>query len=743
MTVADLLLARSGDPSTALRAGEEVWSWAEVVEAGARRAALFADLRQPGPPHIGVLLGNVPEFAFWIGAASLAGAVIVGINPTRRGGELSDDIRHTHCQLLVTDRAGMALLADVDTGVSPDRVLVVDDPGYQPLLDSVPGAPLPLPPPTGDSLFLLLFTSGTTGAPKAVRCSQGRLAAIGGRIVDLYHLVPEDVCYCIMPLFHGNALMALWIGAVHAGSCVALPPTGKFSATQFIDDVRLYGATYFTDVGKALTYILAAPERPDDADNTLTRGFGNEASDTDVARFERRFGCRVIEGYGSSEGGASITRVPNMPPGSLGVGPPSIIVANPETGKECPPARFDEGGRLVNGDEAIGEIVNIAPSTGFEGYYNNAEADAERIRDGRYWTGDLGYRDAAGFFYFAGRGADWLRVDGENFAASPVERVLHRYRGVVMAAVYAVPDAMAGDQVMATLVLAAGELFSPAGFREFLAAQSDLGTKWAPRFVRISSDLPLTASGKVRKLPLRSEAWEVDDVVWWRPDPRSLDYRHFNPADSAAVRQQFASHGREQLLPAAREIPTVKGWFFCSGCGEPLPLPGIVEDCPECGLLLAEPVDAFEGVLGAPEYDFDGATPAERRDATGVLLEEGIPYRWDSRYQIRVGPEHERDVDILFGHDDDEAETTKALTVLLEASDRLRRDPDDEEGIAELADATGVVLTGEPPTGVNWVRWSTVGYLARQLVDLVANGAGLDDLAAAADVLHAVLAGRG
>ena len=107
-------------------------------------------------------------------------------------------------------------------------------------------------------------------------------------------------------------------------------------------------------------------------------------------------------------------------------------------------------GRLLNADEAIGEIVNSTRGT-FEGYWNNPEANAERMRDGAYWTGDLGYRDDDGYFYFAGRSADWIRVDGENFAGAPVERILSRFAGVVLAAVYAVPDPVVGDQVMAAL----------------------------------------------------------------------------------------------------------------------------------------------------------------------------------------------------------------------------------------------------------------------------------------------------
>ncbi|MGW1681519.1 AMP-binding protein [Saccharopolyspora sp. NPDC002376] len=113
----------------------------------------------------------------------------------------------------------------------------------------------------------------------------------------------DDVC-CCMPLFHGNALMALWAPALLAGSCVALAP--KFTASGFLADVRHYGATYFTYVGKALGYLLGQPERPDDAENTLTHGFGTEASPEEQAEFKRRFGAKLYEGYGSSESAGMI-----------------------------------------------------------------------------------------------------------------------------------------------------------------------------------------------------------------------------------------------------------------------------------------------------------------------------------------------------------------------------------------------------------------------------------------------------
>ena len=115
------------------------------------------------------------------------------------------------------------------------------------------------PGPHRESLFLLLFTSGTTGAPKAVRCSQGGWSRSPSRPWRKFGHNRDDVDYCCMPLFHGNALMALWAPALRVGATICLAP--KFSATGFVADVRHFGCTYFTYVGKAIAYVLATPER--------------------------------------------------------------------------------------------------------------------------------------------------------------------------------------------------------------------------------------------------------------------------------------------------------------------------------------------------------------------------------------------------------------------------------------------------------------------------------------------------
>ena len=554
-TMAQLLVDRVDDQHPGVRDATGTWSWAEAVAGGAGRGAVLSALRRPGPFHIGVLLPNGPEYLFWLEAAALVGATVVGINPTRRGDALAADVRATDCQLLVADHDGAELLGGLDLGVEPGRLLTVGTPDTASLLAEHAGGAAEVLDRAGerrgDDLFLLLFTSGTTGTPKAVRCTQGRMAGIAASAAPAYGYRRDDVCYCPMPLFHGNALMALWAPATLVGATVALRP--RFSASAFLSDVRAFEATIFSYVGKAIAYVLATPELPDDADNTLERAFGTEASLRDRQEFERRFGCRMIEGYGQSEGGATINLVPGTPSGSLGRAIPGVDMAvlDPVTAEECPAALFDASGQLLNGDEAIGEIVNRSGIGSFEGYYGRPDADAERTRNGWYWTGDLGYRDADGFFFFAGRRGDWLRVDSENLAAGPIERVLSRHPDVAVAAVYPVLDTRSGDQVMAAFEMRQGARFDPVAFARWLEDQPDLGTKWAPRYVRIMASIPQTATGKVTTVGLRQEAWRTADPVYWRPERTAAAYRLLGDDDRAALEAELAEH-RPLDAPGAR-----------------------------------------------------------------------------------------------------------------------------------------------------------------------------------------------
>ncbi|MGW3284388.1 long-chain-fatty-acid--CoA ligase [Streptomyces sp. NPDC001002] len=522
-TVAELVQARWGDHRPGLWCEDVVLTHHEMAAGAAARASLLADLLPPDTePHVGVLLDNTPEYPLWLSAAALAGAALAGINPTRRGPELARDILHTECRVLLTERAHLPLLSGLQL---PDvRVLVTDTEEYADLLapytESEPDASRAAP----SDRLLLYFTSGSTGAPKAAICSQGRLAAAGRSLVDQFGVGPEDVHYICMPMFHGNAVIADWAPALAAGAGVAL--RRRFSASGFLTDVRRYRATYFTYVGRAVQYVLATEERPDDRDNPLRLGFGTEAGAVDAAAFQRRFGVRLVEGYGSSEGGAAVQWSPGTPAGAVGRARAGLVVLDPQTREECPPAVFDSSGRLLNGEAAIGELVNRAPNP-FEGYWRNPDADAERRREGWYWTGDLFYRDRDGYLYFAGRADDRLRVDSENLAAAMIENILARYEGADAVAVYAVPDPVTGDQVMA----AVAGTFDPLDFADFLLAQPDLGTKMAPRFVRVVERMPVTATNKIHRARLRREGVHCADPVWWRP-PGETAYRRLSVEDA-------------------------------------------------------------------------------------------------------------------------------------------------------------------------------------------------------------------
>jgi fatty-acyl-CoA synthase len=518
-TVAELLLARAHDDRPALLFENRSWNYRQLVDEGRRRITLHApfqlEFREHGRPlHIGVLLDNTPEYVFWLTAAALSGAVVVGINSTYRGDALAQLISHTDCDLVVTSSGHLSLLDGLDAVVPKDRMLVVDGPAYRAEVERIEPAQ-PSGSVTEDDLFLLIFTSGSTGLPKAVRCTQGRFARTGAHVADLTQVVPgEDVVYCPLPFFHSASLFSGWAGALTAAVPIATRP--RFSASGTLPDLRRHGATVLTYTGKVLNYILSVPESPQDADSRLRLALGNEASLTDIKEFARRFGCGVRDSYGSTEGMIIIRRDPSMPDDALGAAAETVKILDPETLNECPPVRVDADGRLANLEEAVGEIVETAPTAGFEGYYKNPVATTTRFRNGWYWSGDLGYRDAEGWFYFAGRSNEWLRVDGENFAAAPVEVIVARHPSVRSVAVYAVPDDPVGDRVMVALELHQSSSFDPEGFDEFLANQPDLGPKWVPAFVRTTAELPKLASMKIDKTTLRREAWTAGEV-YWRP----------------------------------------------------------------------------------------------------------------------------------------------------------------------------------------------------------------------------------
>lgn len=544
----------------AVKFDDRVWSHAEYVAECCRFANLLLDRRVEGRPfHVGVLLDNTPDYLFVFGGAALVGATVVGLNHTRPPDGLIRDASHTDVSLIVTEPRHVGAIAGWrDEVLVSERFVDGDDPevtaghDLETALLGVSGED-PGTEPDVDTRWALIFTSGTSDAPKAVICTQRRLLVTGNRLSMILDVGPDDCGYVCMPLFHSNAVMVGWAPSIIHGAAVGL--VRRFSVSRFLDDVRRYRCTWFGYTGKPLSYLTASPERaddpssPTDADNPLRIAFGNEGSPEVVAEFSVRFGVEVVDAYGATEGGIAVNRDAAPRAGALGQVSENVKVVDAD-GNELPRARFDAHGRLVGADECVGEIVNVGGAGPFEGYYNNPEASERTTRFGWYWSGDLGYVDDDGYLYFAGRNADWVRVGGENFPAGPIEAVISRYPGALMAAVYGVPDDQAGDQVMAALVMRDGITFDPAHFGEWIDAQGEISERYRPRYVRVARELPMTGTNKVVKRELVHDKFRLDrvadDTVWVR-QKGEVAYRPFTSDDDAALRDSFMAAGRSSF----------------------------------------------------------------------------------------------------------------------------------------------------------------------------------------------------
>ncbi len=580
-TVRDLLIERGTEADTAGRRflqfdGLEL-TYAEYYSECLRYAHLFLAHKKDGPFHVGVLMQNYPEFLFAFGGAALSGAVLVGVNYTFFGEALQRDINYTDCQLLLTEPQYVSVLADVADGcacVQPRDILVstrgaataADEPhpGWRWLdaaLDDAceaAGANAEAPPDVTvapEDPMMIVFTSGTTGAPKGILGSHQKYCFVG-LIAMRLGFGRDDVAYFSQPLFHSNSVYLGVLPALTAGAGVAFRP--KFSSSNWLKDVRRYGATSCSYVGKTLSYLLETPPTGQDRDHRLRVLIGNGASTATRQQFLDRFGPEeIIELYGSTEGAISTLRRPDDPPDSVGRAPDDVRIFT-EAGAECPNGILDAQGNVANAAECVGQIVRVGSVGAFEGYYKNAEATAQKVRDGNYWSGDLGHIEVheddgqpVRFLFFDGRTSDWIRYNGENFPTEPIEWLIEAYDAVSSCAVYGVPNAHGDDDVMVALVLQPGAAFDAAAFWAYLADHPNYLDLWVPQYVRILQDPPWTPTHKLVKRPLQREQFHlalVSDPIWYR---RAGGYVPFEPALLEDVHALFAEKGRTRVLASA------------------------------------------------------------------------------------------------------------------------------------------------------------------------------------------------
>lgn len=201
-TVQQLLRQRRHDDTPAIAHGERIWTWREhLAEAEAEAAALISLADPARPLHVVAALGNSPAMLRAMAAAALGGYVLCGLNTTRRGPALLSDIQRSDCQILLVDDEHRALLEGMD--LNGFQVLDVGGTHYA---DAVAAAP-PLTPHrevVGTDTFMMIFTSGTSGNPKAVRFAHAMAIMCGASLIFQYDVTADDVCYLAMPLFHST-----------------------------------------------------------------------------------------------------------------------------------------------------------------------------------------------------------------------------------------------------------------------------------------------------------------------------------------------------------------------------------------------------------------------------------------------------------------------------------------------------------------------------------------------------------
>ena len=501
-----------------------------------RRAALWAELRDPtAPPHIGVLLDNTAEYLFWLGAAALTRSVIVGINATYRGAELAQLVDYTDCQAARhVRRLRRAARRRRRARVPADRVLTPAPTRTPELLAGV-DAEIDARAAEPDDLYLLIFTSGSTGFPKAVRCTQGRFAAHGHAREDASPSSDRARRSTRRCRSSTRARCSPgWPSALQAE--VPFGSRARFSASNTMPDIRRIGrhdarvhgeGPELHPRGAAVTRrrVVAADVR------VRQRGVGGATSASSRAGFD----CAVRDSYGSTEGLIIIRRDAIDAARRARQCRRQHPRVRPRHRRGVPACRVRHvPGGCSNAEAAVGEIVNVAPGETFEGYYRNEEANVSKVRDGIYWSGDLAYRDADGWFFFAGRSNEWLRVDGENFAAAPVERIVLRAPGCALGG--RVRGARrpgrrprdGGGRGRRRCCVRPRRVRRVRGRRNPTSGPSGCRASCGS-----TPELPKLASMKIDKTRLRREGWDAP-AVSWRP-AKGEALRPMTPADVEAL----------------------------------------------------------------------------------------------------------------------------------------------------------------------------------------------------------------
>jgi len=541
------------------------------------------DDKRPG--HVAMLLENHLELVSLYGGCGVAGLTLFGINTGLRGDTLAGVINHARARVLVVDERLLPEVEKVrgrlDT-LPTENILVVPTQGgtmdaaanLSACLDREVGTAdhdqtMPDVNTTPETNLMVIYTSGTTGLPKGINNNHMKLCFVGLGVSSNLGLGADDVGYACMPLFHSNSIFIGLMPAFWVGGSIGIRE--RFSASNFVPDVFKYGVTFWNYVGEPVHYVLTHLSHTYGTDierlraevtnhpaNKFRYAVGNGAAPPDIDKFIDWMGLEdMYELYGSTEAAISTFRRKGDPRGSVGEITDLNVKILDEKGNERPAAILDGDGKITNYEDAVGEICRVASDTSlFQGYFDNAGANASKYRDGVYHSGDLGHvllRDGKRYLFFDGRTDDWIRKDGENFSALQVARLISEHPDIPLAAAYGVPCSVSDELVMVALKMREGANFDPKGFFDFCESQVQHGgmdRKWFPDFVRVVDDFEYTGTQKILVRNLKAVHYDprrVRDPLYFR-ERGDAAYKTLTTADFEKMRRKFGAAEKLELL---------------------------------------------------------------------------------------------------------------------------------------------------------------------------------------------------
>ncbi|MCC7538894.1 MAG: AMP-binding protein [Deltaproteobacteria bacterium] len=477
--------------------GEQPWIRTERGEWTVRDAATLADrlafgLAERGVvrgDRVAILTGNREETVFaWL-AANRLGAIAVPMDPASRPAELGALLAHCRARVVVleSDDVRARVLAGVGE-TSRSSVVTPEE-----LASSGSDAPDAAVEP--EDVAVLVYTSGTTGRPKAVMQTHRTYVLTAEAYPSWLGLGSADHLYGCLPLFHINAQAYATMGSLWAG--IPLTLVERFSASRFWGDVARSGATALNAVGAMIHILLARPESAADRAHRLRLVYAALALPEPQHRaFEERFGVQMIVGYGMSESTFGTVWPRGVTPrhGTMGT-----LRQHPRLGAINRARVVRDDGSDAAPDEP-GELWLSNPAT-MRGYWEDEAATRATLVDGWLRTGDLVRRDADGWYTFVSRIKDVLRRRGHNVAPAEIEAALLEHPSVAEAAVIGTPSALGEDDLVAFVAPRAGETCAPDTLLAWL--RDRLSAYKVPDRIEVRDALPKTATERIAKHLLR------------------------------------------------------------------------------------------------------------------------------------------------------------------------------------------------------------------------------------------------